>query len=37
MYNTFKREFERLFDALSKRIGYEEDFLYDEYEELNKL
>ncbi len=37
MYNTFQREYERLFDTLSKRIGYEENFLYDEYEELNKL
>lgn len=37
MYNTFQREYERLSDAISKRIGYEENFLYDEYEELNKL
>ncbi len=34
---NFHREYERLFDALSKRIGYEENILYGEYEELNKL
>lgn len=37
MYNTFQGEYERLFDSLRKRIGYEENFLYDEYGELNKL
>ncbi len=35
--SNFQREYERLFDALSKRIQYEELILYDEYEELNKL
>ena len=35
--SNFQREYERLFDALSKRMVYEEDILYVEYEELNKL
>ena len=35
--SNFHREYERLFDALSKRIEYEENILYGEYEELNKL
>ncbi len=35
--SNFQREYERLFDALIKRIGYEENILYGEYEELNKL
>ena len=35
--NNFQRDYESLFGALSKRIGYEENFLYDEYEKLNKL
>jgi hypothetical protein len=35
--SNFQREYERLFGALSKRIEYEEDILYVEYEELNKL
>ena len=33
--NNFQRDNERLFDALSKRIGYEETILYDEYNKLN--
>ncbi len=35
--SNFQREYERLFGALSKRIEYEENILYVEYEELNKL
>ncbi len=35
--SNFQREYERLFGALSKRIEYEENILYEEYEELNKL
>jgi hypothetical protein len=35
--SNFHREYERLFNALSKRIGYEENILYGEYEKLNKL
>jgi iron-sulfur cluster repair protein YtfE (RIC family) len=35
--SNFHKEYERLFDDLSKRIGYEENILYGEYEELNKL
>ena len=35
--SNFHREYERLFDAINKRIGYEENILYGEYEELNKL
>ncbi len=35
--SNFQREYERLFGALSKRIEYEENILYDVYEELNKL
>ena len=35
--SNFHREYERLFDALSKRIGYEENIFSGEYEELNKL
>ncbi len=33
----FPREFEKLFASVSKRIKDEENILYDEYEELNKL
>ena len=32
--SNFQREFERLFDVLSKRIQYEEEILYDEYNKL---
>ena len=32
--SNFQREYERLFDALSKRIQYEEEILYDEYNNL---
>jgi hypothetical protein len=32
--SNFKREYERLFEALSIRIGYEDNTLYGEYEEL---
>ena len=35
--SNFQREYERLFDALSTRIEYEENILYDEYEKLNIL
>ena len=35
--STFQREYELLFAFLSKRIWYEENVLYDEYEKLNKL
>ena len=35
--SNFQREYERLFGALRKRIEYEENILYDVYEELNKL
>ncbi len=35
--SNFHREYERLFDSLSKRIEYEENILYGEYERLNKL
>ena len=35
--SNFQREYERLFDSLSKRIEYEENVLNDEYEKLNKL
>ena len=35
--SNFQREYERLFEALSKRIEYEENILYGEYEKLNKL
>ena len=35
--SNFQREYERLFGALRKRIEYEENILYDEYEKLNKL
>jgi hemerythrin superfamily protein len=31
---NFQREYESLSDALSKRIGYEEDILYEEYNKL---
>ncbi len=32
--NNFQREYERLFGALSKRIEYEENIFYDEYNKL---
>ena len=32
--NNFQREYEMLFGALSKRIEYEENILYDEYKKL---
>ncbi len=32
--NNFQSEYERLFGALSKRIEYEENILYDEYKKL---
>ena len=35
--NNFQRDYERLFDTLSKRIEYEENILFSEYEKLNKL
>ena len=35
--NNFQRDYAKLFGALSKRIEYEEEILFDEYEELNKL
>ncbi len=35
--NNFQRDYERLFDTLSKRIEYEENVLFSEYEKLNKL
>ncbi len=35
--SNFQREYERLSGALSKRIEYEENILYEEYEELKKL
>ena len=34
--NNFQMEYERLFCALSKRIEYEENILFSEYEKLNK-
>ncbi len=34
--SNFQIEYERLFGAFSKRIEYEENILYDVYEELNK-
>ncbi len=34
--SNFQREFERLFGALSKRIEYEENILYGEYNMLNR-
>jgi len=33
--NNFQREYERLLGALSKRIEYEEEILYGEYNKLN--
>ncbi len=33
--SNFHKEYERLFDALSKRIGYEEEILFLEYKTLN--
>ncbi len=35
--DNFQRDYERLFDTLSKRIEYEENVLFSEYEKLNKL
>ncbi len=35
--SNFQREYERLFGALSKRIDYEENILYGEFEGSNKL
>ncbi len=32
--SNFKREYEKLFEALSIRIGYEDNTLYGEYEEM---
>ncbi len=34
--SNFQREYERLFGALRKRIEYEENILYDEYNMLNQ-
>ncbi len=34
--NNYQREYERLFGALRKRIKYEENILYDEYNMLNQ-
>jgi len=31
---NFQRDYERLFDVLTKRIGYEESILFDEYNNL---
>ena len=33
--NNFQRDYERLFDVLNKRIGYEEEILFLEYKTLN--
>ncbi len=33
---NFQREYERLFGALSKRIEYEEEILYEEYEDMQQ-
>jgi hypothetical protein len=33
--NNFQRDYERLFNALDKRIEYEEEILFGEYEKLN--
>ena len=33
--NNFQRDYERLFEALSKRIEYEENVLFEEYNKLN--
>ena len=33
--NNFQRDYERLFGALSKRIEYEENVLFEEYNKLN--
>jgi iron-sulfur cluster repair protein YtfE (RIC family) len=35
MDSNFQEEYERLFDALCKRIWYEESVLYDEYNKIN--
>ena len=34
--STFQREYELLFAFLSKRIWYEENVLYDEYDKINQ-
>ena len=34
--NDFHREYERLIDALSKRIDYEENSLFDEYDKIDQ-
>ncbi len=34
--SNFQREYERLFGALSKRIEYEENILYGEYDSINQ-
>jgi hypothetical protein len=34
--NNFQRDYERLFDALSKRIEYEENILFSEYEKITQ-
>ncbi len=34
--SNFQREYEMLFGALSKRIEYEENILFDEYDKMNQ-
>ena len=34
--SDFQKKYERLFDAISRRIGYEENILFDEYENIVK-
>ncbi len=34
--SNFQREYERLFEALNKRMRYEEILLFDEYEKINQ-